>query len=309
MNLKEQRDAFLAGDIDKASYLKTMYENHHAHLFDYMKYLPETDIRTIEIADDGVIFTSREHGIKMLSLEFDYRMAPVEIMNFSRYEPEETDMMLKLLPKGAHVLDIGGNAGWYALLYSRVDPTTRIFSFEPIPKTYELLLKNIELNRCKNIQPLNFGLSNLNGDLKFYYYPEGSGNASSAKLSDNPNIEEVTCKVKRLDDCIDEISDKMDFIKCDVEGAELLVFQGGIKSIVRHKPIIFSEMLRKWSFKFNYHPNEIISLFADIGYSCFVVEDDSLVEFLKMNDATTQTNYFFLDKSKHKTEVEKYIKK
>jgi FkbM family methyltransferase len=308
MNLKEQRHAFLSGEMEKASYLKTMYENHHSHLFDYMKYLPETDIRKIEIVDDGVIFTSRKHGIKMLSLEFDYRLAPIEILNFSRYEPEETDMMLNLLPKGAHVFDIGGNAGWYSLLYSRVDPTTKIFSFEPIPKTYELLLKNIELNECKNIQSLNFGLSNLEGDIKFYYYPEGSGNASSAKLSDSPNIEEVSCKVKKLDDCIDELSDSMDFIKCDVEGAELLVFQGGIKSIARHKPIIFSEMLRKWSLKFNYHPNEIISLLVSIGYSCFVVENDSLVEFFKMDDATTQTNYFFLDKNKHKTEIEKYLK-
>ncbi|WP_342228107.1 FkbM family methyltransferase [Rickettsiella endosymbiont of Rhagonycha lignosa] len=53
---------------------------------------------------------------------------------------------------------------------------------------------------------------------------------------------------------------KLDFIKCDVEGAELTIYTGGINVIREHKAIIFTEMLRKWSVKFNYHPNDIIAL-------------------------------------------------
>ncbi len=88
--------------------------------------------------------------------------------------------------------------------------------------------------------------------------------------------------------------DKLDFIKCDVEGAELLTFQGGLKTITKYKPIVFTEMLRKWSAKFNYHPNEIIELFKDIGYGCYFVVNDKLHEIKMMTDETIETNFFFL---------------
>ena len=45
-----------------------------------------------------------------------------------------------------------------------------------------------------------------------------------------------------LDEFVKGKKTKVDFIKCDVEGAELLVFTGGIKSIEKYKPIIFAEM-------------------------------------------------------------------
>ena len=75
--------------------------------------------------------------------------------------------------------------------------------------------------------------------------------------------QKVECNVRRMDDFVkDENINRIDFIKCDVEGSELFVYQGGIESIDRFKPIVFSEMLRKWSNKFGYHPNDIINLFT-----------------------------------------------
>ena len=85
----------------------------------------------------------------------------------------------------------------------------------------------------------------------------------------------------------------MDFIKCDVEGAELFVFQGGVATIRTQQPVIFTEMLRKWSAAFGYHPNDIIALLADAGYHCFTVHDGRLTPFLTMDETTVETNFFF----------------
>ncbi len=91
----------------------------------------------------------------------------------------------------------------------------------------------------------------------------------------------------------------VDFIKCDVEGAELNVFRGGLKSIAKHKPIIFTEMLRKWSARYGYHPNAIIDLFHSNGYRCFVINQKMLSKVTKIDDDTVETNFFFLHKDKH----------
>ena len=64
---------------------------------------------------------------------------------------------------------------------------------------------------------------------------------------------------------------KPDFIKCDVEGAELLVFRGGQETLRRDQPIVFAELLRKWSKPFGYHPNDMLCLFRGLGYLCYAV--------------------------------------
>jgi FkbM family methyltransferase len=307
MNLRKHRQNFIDNRITKADYIKTMYLEHHLHLFDYKDYISNTDIKKIEITEDGVLFTSREYEIKMLCLEGDYRLAPIEILNFLEYEPNETNMMLNLIPKGANIYDIGANAGWFSILFAKRDLSSSVFAFEPIPRTYELLKTNIALNKSENIQMFNYGLSDKTQDLDFYYFQEGSGNASAINVSENKSAERINCHVKSLDSCMKDISDSVDFIKCDVEGAELLVFKGALASIERNKPIIFAEMLRKWAAKYDYHPNEIIKLLNKKGYLCFVVDGTKLKSLEEMDDNTIETNYFFLHKSKHAVEIKKYL--
>lgn len=58
-------------------------------------------------------------------------------------------------------------------------------------------------------------------------------------------------------------------------------------------------MLRKWSAKFNYHPNEIINLFKKMGYGCYFVDSGELKEIKEMTDKTIETNFFFLHADKH----------
>lgn len=61
----------------------------------------------------------------------------------------------------------------------------------------------------------------------------------------------------------------------------------------------FTEMLRKWSAKFNYHPNKILDLCAPLGYQCYVINDGKLREFGRVDEETVETNYFFLHREKY----------
>lgn len=298
-SLQALREQHLSGVLNKAEYIQKMYQLHHSQLFNYAKYINHTDVCSIEIKDEAVIMTSRKYGIKMQCPEGDFRVAPIEALNFMGYEEKDANMILNLVPENSVVFDVGANMGWYSLLIANRVKGTKIHAFEPILKTYIFLNKNIELNQCNNITAHHFGLSNEFKELTFYFYPEGSGNASSANLSERKDAELVVCNVEKLDDFVENNNLKVDFIKCDVEGAELFAFQGALKTLRRDQPIVFTEMLRKWAAKFNYHPNEILKLFSLLEYRCFYVDDASLRELSEMTDETLETNFFFLHSKKH----------
>jgi FkbM family methyltransferase len=296
------RQLYKDGAISKQKFIKQMHE-HHSILFEYRDLLKNNIIKKIEISENLVIMTF--HDIKMIIDEYDERTAPIEALNFSGYEKEETDFILTIIGESLHpdftVFDIGANVGWYSLNISKKFPGIKIHAFEPIPKTFRYLNDNIKLNGLKNITTNTFGLSNSDKNVLFYYYKEGSGNSSLVNLSNRG--EEMSSKVYELDNYVKNNNLRVDFIKCDVEGAELFVFEGALKTLKDQKPIVFTEMLRKWSSRFNYHPNVIISLFRNIGYNCYTLRDGKLIPFSFMKEDTVETNFFFLHKEYHAEKI------
>jgi len=65
MNIKELKNKFENGLIQKPEYIKKIYDFHRI-LFDYAEFIKNTDIKKIEITDDKIITTTRENAIKMI---------------------------------------------------------------------------------------------------------------------------------------------------------------------------------------------------------------------------------------------------
>jgi len=299
---------FQQGAIDKPTFIKTMYEAHHAALFDYAAYIGQTNVRKIEIEDGKVIMTSRDRGIRIACTPGDYRVAPMETLNFFDYEKEESAMMEQLVADGDNFFDIGANIGWYSINLASSRRAATVYAFEPVPVTYAKLQENLALNASSNIKAHNFGLSEQAGEFTFYYPPEGSGNASAVNLTGRGDVRTAQCEVRTLDGFTAATGTRVDFIKCDVEGAELLVFKGGLRTIARDQPIVLSEILRKWSAKFDYNPNQIFELFRGIGYRAYTAEAGHLVEFGSMDEHTLQTNFFFLHPEKHAQQLHRHLR-
>jgi FkbM family methyltransferase len=294
--LEAQKKEFLDGEITKQEYLEKMYE-FHSLLFDYQQFIWGGNILKIEIEDDDIIFTCRNSQIKLICARGEIRSVPLTILNLGDYESDELNMQLQMIKDGNTVLDIGGNIGWYALHVAKTYRRSVVHSFEPLPVTFDYLKKNIHLNSIKNIVVNNIGFSDKIGEFDFFIDPLISGNASLVNVAEKKDIQVFKCKVETLDDYVDRNNLKVDFIKCDVEGAELFVFKGGINTLKKYQPIVFSEMLRKWCAKFNYHPNDIIDFFKQIDYLPYVIYDKcKLRKFDQVDDNTIETNYFFLHK-------------
>ncbi|WP_026881241.1 FkbM family methyltransferase [Clostridium akagii] len=305
--LKELKNTFIKGELSKKNYIRKMHEM-HKNLFDYVEFIKETNIKKIEINSNNVIMTTNKDNIKLVCDNIDERIIPIEMLNFGDYEEDILYMINNLLKDNFTIFDIGANIGYHSIKYSIHNRKCKINSFEPIPKTYNYLTKNIEINKIKNIKTFNLAFSNYDGEAEFYYYPEGSANASAVNLGEIYNMEKIKCKVVKIDSFVKENNISVDFIKCDVEGGELLTFKGGIETLERDKPIIFTEILRKWSEKFHYDPNEIIELFRNLGYKCFTLKNNMLEIFEIMTEDTLDTNFIFLHEQKHGDEINKYLK-
>lgn len=290
----EIKNTYKKGRIEKAKYIDLMH-GVHKQLFDYARLLRGTDIAKIEITDRGVIATTRKPEMKFICHEFDKRIAPFEIINFDNYEKECSGFMLGFIKDGDTIFDIGANIGYYSIFLGKKFKSAKIYAFEPIPQTFQSFRKNIALNKIKNIKPFNFGFDNKNGTVTFYYYKAGSGNASARILNKAEKNIEVRCKVMKIDDFVKKQKiKKIDFIKCDVEGAELNVFKGAVKTLREQHPVIMVEMLRKWALAFGYHPNETIEFLKKLGYECFTIKKKKLEKFNIMDENTKETNFIFI---------------
>lgn len=144
------------------------------------------------------------------------------------FEPEETALWRELLRPGMVVVDVGANIGYYATLASRlVGPTGRVFAFEPEPKNYELLLKNLAENGCANVEASSVALSDRRGSATLFRDAHNLGNPSffEANVPQEGRIAGIKVSTTSLDEALPPDA-RVDVIKVDVQGAEGLVFAG-----------------------------------------------------------------------------------
>jgi FkbM family methyltransferase len=328
MKLSEFKNKYFNKKITKKYYIKKNFENYYSRLHELSDFINQTDIKKIEITDSELAFISKKYGVKVYVEKGNYRSAPLECLNFGDYEEKELQVILQLTPRKGNFFDIGANIGWHSLIVAKFYKKLKVYSFEPIKKTYDLLIKNIKSNFLKNIEAFNFAFFNKTKDIIFYKIAEDSGNSSIKNLF-KKNFKTEKCKAEVLDNFVLKKKIKIDFIKCDIEGAELFLFLGAKIVLAEHKPIIMCEILRKWCKKFKYNPNQIILFLKKFGYKCFIFDfknsknlnkkidiDDRggeffkkilLEEIKKITKKTIQTNFLFLNEVKHNKIIKKFF--
>jgi FkbM family methyltransferase len=304
---QELKRQFQDASLSKPDYIRAALEVHKT-LFEYVEVTRSTDVREIVIAADGVSFVLGEERIRLYCPENEARVAPIEVMNFTHYEPEETRVMDILAANSRNILDVGANIGLYAIRFAKRFPGARIFAFEPMPTSHAFLQRNVAVNGVGGqVTCFNYGLSETGGAVEFFISPAAGTNASLKNVADAQDARSVMGLTLTMDQWVNNQQLAPDFIKCDVEGAELLVFRGGRSTLERHQPIVFAELLRKWSKPFGYHPNDMLTFFADLGYQCFAVGSAGVRRITEVTDETPETNYAFLHAQRHAATITQLV--
>lgn len=299
LSLIELKNNFKNGTLSKPDFIRNAMQL-HSTLFEYVEITRTTDVKEILIAEDGISFLLGDERIRLHCPANEARVAPIEIMNFAQYEPEETRAMDLLMENSRTILDVGANIGLYSIRFAKRLPNAKVFAFEPMPISHAYLQRNIAANAVGDrVTAFNYGLSETGGAVEFFISPAAGTNASLKNVADAHDATSVIGLTLTLDQWVTNQQVVPDFIKCDVEGAELLVFRGGRATLAKHKPIVFAELLRKWSKPFGYHPNDMITFFVELGYQCFAVGENGVRMITEVTDETPETNYTFLHTERH----------
>lgn len=159
------------------------------------------------------------------------------------FEPRMAHLFSTLIRPGDTCLDVGANIGCTAILFSQL--ANQVVAYEPTPKTYALLQRNVVHSGLTNIVCRNHALGREDKASTMFY---SNSNRSGAFVGDSVVGvgESADVWVKRLDS-IDSCQpfDQIDFLKLDVEGYEGKVIEGGWTTILKHRPVIQLE-LNSW---------------------------------------------------------------
>jgi FkbM family methyltransferase len=156
---------------------------------------------------------------------------------------DSRNKLFSFIKEGMTIIDVGTNIGNSALHFSKTTGNNgKVLGFEPDIINYNKALENIRLNPMKNITLNNFGLGDSEETLKLHNV--NPGNRGMNRISDSHQgsiYSEVI--IKTLDGFLkkNEIN-KCSLIKIDVEGFELNVLKGAIKTLKDFQPILFIEL-------------------------------------------------------------------
>lgn len=149
----------------------------------------------------------------------------------SRFAASSSELLLvqNACKKNSILFDVGANVGYFSVLMGGFSRDSSIFSFEPSPGTCEILRKNIELNGLPNVHVEALALADVDGRRSFSDIAQSS---ATNHLYAKPPIERESANAIWVETMsLDSFTSKMniktiDFLKVDVEGAEVLLIRG-----------------------------------------------------------------------------------
>lgn len=171
--------------------------------------------------------------------------------------------------------DIGANQGEFSLFAAKRLTKGRVLAFEPVDFFYNLLRENIQRNQYPNIDTFHYGLSNEVKQLPIYMGQTGAGEHEGLATIFQSNqrarfIQNIELKV--LDEQVSLLNiQRLDFMKIDVEGAEMLVLKGAQKTIERFRPLIMLEINHATYQAAGYTVPDVIAFFKSLRYTLNVM--------------------------------------
>ena len=190
---------------------------------------------------------------------------PIAFTRNQRYDRQTQRVVKKVCKPGSNCIDVGCHKGEILDLFLENAPRGTHFGFEPIPDLFNGLVEKYAGK--PNCRLFDLALSDKTGTSGFNYVVSNPSYSGLLKRDyDHPNEQDtqITVKTERLDDLLPPDM-RIDLVKIDVEGGELLVLRGAVRTLARCKPVVIFEHGLGASELYGASPEQVYDLLAQCG--------------------------------------------
>lgn len=225
--------------------------------------------RPLAVSYDGIPVSLAPHGA-----------VAAEIWAGLRSEKHEVSFVLRALKPGMIFFDVGANAGQFAISAAKKIGGEGVFAFEPCSSTCELLKRNLRLNGVAGVNVVQLALSESVGEGVLQINASGKDGLNTLGQATHPGSKVVGRESVRVSTADVFMKDRniprVDVMKVDIEGAELMMFRGARNLLERaDAPLILYEGFGFLTRGFAYHPVEILWLLESCGYEVFLLSSET----------------------------------
>jgi FkbM family methyltransferase len=189
------------------------------------------------------------------------------------WEPHLYDFAEQILKANSNVIDLGANFGYHTVGLARMIPDGQVFAFEPLSFCFSQLQMNVLANSLRNVTTFKMAVTDKTGALIEMDPLEATMNAQGMVNIGNTAIGsggDFTFAV-RLDDMN---LPKIDFLKVDIQGAELAALTGMSKLISKDRPAFFIEIEEHHLQRYGTSSKAVIEHFMALDYSLLRIRTD-----------------------------------
>ncbi len=210
-------------------------------------------------------------------------------------------MVKQLIQPDFTVVDLGANLGYFSKTFARLAKNGKLISIEPVPVFYDTL--SYFMKGYSNTTIYNVALGTEEGSITMVL-PESNGMirtglphiAESEEEKQLHATQEV--KIVKGSNLLSDLT-KIDYIKCDIEGYELNVFQEIKPILEQHLPFVQIEIAEK-------NLDEMLRLFNSLGYTQFGINDFNFIK--ESGKQTEEGDFFFVPENRLVAFEKKFIK-
>ena len=199
------------------------------------------------------------------------------------FEPYTTQVIKQNISGGDIVIDIGANIGYFTLIMAKgIRENGKVFSFEPEPKNFELLKKNVEINNYSNVILEKKAIGNKTGIAKLYLADRKNNifHSGMHRIFRSDLVSQISNPVSiniiKLDDYLQDLKfiKKIRLIKIDVEGAEFDVLKGMSKILDENKGIkIVMEFSPENLEDYGSNPSDVMDFLINKGFKLSIINE------------------------------------
>jgi FkbM family methyltransferase len=235
---------------------------------------------------DGVVVGTKDG--RRLSADLSTGMQDT-LFFIGEYEKSVTGIVERTIAerKCKTFLDVGANFGWYTTLFAKhAGSVGEVHAFEPVPSIYDNLSRNYDLmGKPQNVRINNLALGDEEKELTINLFEGLSTGHASLSDQDRDDAIPFKCRMITLDSYLEKNSiDHVDFVKVDIEGAELGFLKGAERLFKQERPpVILMEMALNQTKNFGYLPNELIEFLRQrVPYIFYKIDEDT-VELIEID--------------------------